>query len=240
MDNLLKYYAEVCRLSYKNKEQILNESELYNGVTPFFIEHENAFCFIYKMDKTLIIAIRGSNDTQDALDNINITRTKYSSSTGVYCGKIHSGFIEYYDNIGDKIRERVVKYIESEEESKDEKEIVFCGHSLGSVCCIAALDISYLANSPEIKVFTYGSPRIGNRTFCKKFNKQIKSFRVVNQNDPVTKIPFPFRFSHVDSEIFLKEKNYFYNLMHKTRLLLTGRVGVLYEDHSIDKYINKL
>jgi triacylglycerol lipase len=243
MENELKYYAEVCKLSYKNPENFLIESELYYRLdiyTPSFIEKGNAFCFIYKQYKKLIITIRGSDDSQDAMDNIKISRKKYTSSTGVYCGKIHSGFIEYYDNLKEQIREKVVKYIESKDVPMDEKEIVFCGHSLGSICKIAALDSSYLANCPKIKVFSYGSPRIGDKEFCKQFNKRIKCFRVVNQNDPVTKMPFPFRFKHVNTEIFLKEKNYFYNLMHKTGLFFTGRVKVLYEDHGIDKYINKL
>jgi triacylglycerol lipase len=241
MENLLKYYAEVCRLSYKDKEKISSESGVFNGDKVYLIENENAFCLIYKKEKTLIISIRGSDDKQDALDNIKISRTRYNSFTEMYCGKIHYGFIEYYENIREKIRERIVEYIESKDEPMSEKGIVFCGHSLGAAAsCIAALDSSYLANCPKITVFSYGSPRIGNKTFCKKFNKRIQCFRVVNQNDPVTKIPLPFRFRHVDSEIFLKEKNYFSNLMHKARLFCSGRIGVLYEDHGIDKYINKL
>jgi triacylglycerol lipase len=243
-ENELKYYAEVCKLSYKEKEKFLSESELYYKLdiyTPSFIERDNAFCFVYKHNKKLVITIRGTNDSNDAMDNIKIARTHYSSSTGVYCGKIHSGFIEYYENVRDNIRKKIVKYIESKDETKEEKGIVFCGHSLGSAaCCIAALDSSYLANCPKIKVFSYGSPRVGDKEFSKQFNKRIECFRVVNQNDPVTKIPFPFRFTHVKKEIFLKEKNYFWNIFHKTGLLFTGKMGVLYEDHNLDKYIEKL
>lgn len=230
MEGNLKFFAEACDISYKSREEIESLGYL------FFSEDNTQFIIFYK-ESQMIIVIRGSNDFKDFLDDINITKDKFYSITGVYCGKIHKGFINHYRNIQEKILNYVLKF---QENPKENKEIIFCGHSLGGMCAIAALDASFLPNSPPIKVFTFGSPRIGDKEFVKIFNSRIdESIRVVNQFDPITFIPLPIRFRHLPVEKKLKTKLSFKRLLVKIKSLFS-RIEVATGDHDIQEYIRKL
>jgi hypothetical protein len=74
------------------------------------------------------------------------------------------------------------------------KDIWFTGHSLGAAMATlmarrCVLDISMRVPT----LFTYGSPRVGNRAYINEFNGQITHHRWVNDGDIVTKVPFvPF------------------------------------------------
>ena len=62
-------------------------------------------------------------------------------------------------------------------------------HSLGAALatiCASRLDAHEL--------YTFGSPRVGNRAFVKEMkNDGIQHYRFVNNNDIVTGVPFPLR-----------------------------------------------
>ena len=50
----------------------------------------------------------------------------------------------------------------------------------------------------EVDCITFGSPRVGNPKFAKYFNKVInRSYRFVNDNDPIPCLPTAWRYKHV-------------------------------------------
>lgn len=237
-----KYFAKVSKLVYKNKkhyEENRGEFEELGINNPNFLDVDNTECLIFERQGILIISFRGTNEFSDIMDNVNISRIPYYSRTGDYCGKIHKGFLNYYGNVKHSINEYIKKYIEDDTDDTHDKKIIFCGHSLGGSCCIAALDASYIENVPNIYVYTYGSPRIGNKTFAKKFNQRIYSIRIVNKYDPVPHLPFPIRFWHVELKMTLKHKFSFLKFF-KIHFLIEYNIRKLINEHSIDEYIQKL
>jgi Lipase (class 3) len=80
------------------------------------------------------------------------------------------------------------------------KSIEVTGHSLG-----AALATLYVAENnrtvaaPSL-ICTFGSPRVGDSVFATKFGELgVPSWRIVNDLDPVPKVPF-LGFWHVETE----------------------------------------
>lgn len=52
-------------------------------------------------------------------------------------------------------------------------EVIFCGHSAGVVCCLAAEEVMKVNKNPRIncEVVTFGSPRLCNKE-CKDYLEQ--------------------------------------------------------------------
>ena len=49
------------------------------------------------------------------------------------------------------------------------------GHSMGSaMATICALDLKFTLDLPDVRVYTFGSPRVGNDIFSKFFADTIK------------------------------------------------------------------
>lgn len=196
---------------------------------------ENFQGYYFLNDNILYIYFNGSNDVQDWLDNFNTIRTKVTINN-IYCGKIHTGFMNYYENIQETFLQLIRNNIQV-------SEIHITGYSLGGSCVIAALYASFIDNCPPITVVTFGSPRIGNKKFTKLFKKRIhKSIRVVNDNDPVTKVPLPIRFTHVQNLNFLHKNKTYKNFWKRLIFNISHFFdkSAFFECHSIDNYIDKL
>ncbi|PKU77674.1 galactolipase DONGLE, chloroplastic-like [Dendrobium catenatum] len=125
--------------------------------------------------------------------------------------KVESGFLSLYTsddstcrfNSGSCRQQLLSEISRIVSKYKDEKEvsITLAGHSMGSSLAlllgydIAELGLNNTKSGREvpITVYSYGGPRVGNwgfRTRCEELG--VKVLRVVNVNDPVTKMPGVF------------------------------------------------
>ena len=72
-------------------------------------------------------------------------------------------------------------------------KILVTGHSLGgALASIAAATISYneCASAEDIKLITFGQPRVGNSEYAASMDKLVpNTLRVVNGRDPVVQVP---------------------------------------------------
>ena len=63
-------------------------------------------------------------------------------------------------------------------------KVICTGHSLGASCYFIR------SQGRRYELYTFGSPRVGTRSFCKEIKKDgIKHYRFVNNNDIVTSVP---------------------------------------------------
>ncbi|XP_044466606.1 galactolipase DONGLE, chloroplastic-like [Mangifera indica] len=112
----------------------------------------------------------------------------------------------------------------------EEMSITLAGHSMGSsLALLLAYDVaesglnSIIDNHSEIPVtvFSYAGPRVGNAGFKQRCQQLgVKVLRIVNSNDPITKLPgfffnenfrvlggttyeFPWSYAHVGVEVVL-------------------------------------
>ena len=115
-------------------------------------------------------------------------RRKYRGRTP----RVHQGFLATWQSNG--FHRRVLAHIGALLESAEDRgavRVLCTGHSLGgAVAQLASFDIAReLGVSPRnIKVYTYGCPRIGNRAMANESYEMVPdTWHVINDQDVVTR-----------------------------------------------------
>jgi len=112
-------------------------------------------------------------------------------------GSVHSGFKEalkeVWDPQGRADEDKALKpYLDTISNTDGRRRSVwFTGHSLGGA--LATLAADQYGSGAEL--YTFGSPRVGDRTFADHF--RVNAYRFVNNDDVVTKVPLPGSYRHV-------------------------------------------
>jgi predicted lipase len=100
-------------------------------------------------------------------------------------GNVHRGFKGALDEVWDDLEDHI-SYLQ-----KNNRKIWMTGHSLGAA--LATLAADQYGNVQGL--YTYGSPRVGDRNFKEDFN--VNAYRFVNNSDIVTKVPPASMYLHV-------------------------------------------
>ena len=97
--------------------------------------------------------------------------------------QMHRGFATAYLSV----RDRIQTYVKRSQIS----EVILTGHSLGgALATLCGLDIQYNFPDVSVSVYTYGSPKVGNRAFVRAYNQRVpKTFRFVYGRDIVPQVP---------------------------------------------------
>ena len=231
--------AELSRLVYSNYTDVeiyLRENG-YDHWAWFDVDGTQAFSCRKHKSTEIFITFRGTEPKQitDILADAKAWRKPAREK-----GLVHFGFAQALDKVYDKI----VHWID--EQKLDDATITCTGHSLG-----AALATIMASRLDANELYTFGSPRVGNRDFVKEMKKDgVKNYRFVNNNDVVTTIPFPIRFRHSGKLVYI---NHYGNIRkmtpwQRTKDKCRGRWrsfkkgqpfdGVF--DHSVNLYYEKL
>jgi len=157
-----------------------------------FFSGNSTQCYVANNDDFLILVFRGTEirRREDSSDFANIiadleTDANIALVDWEQGGKVHRGFQEALDEVW----ERLLDYLRSKENAR--RTVWFTGHSLG-----AALATLAAQRYGKVRgLYTYGSPRVGDRDFKDGF--PIKTYRLVNNNDIVTRVPPPWLYQHV-------------------------------------------
>lgn len=136
----------------------------------------------------------GMNDlVKTDLDAAQIAPSEFG---GTY---VHRGFYQYTTSLWNLMKDDI----------KDEhrgKNFFCCGHSLGGA---GALLLSALTkdayNSSQLRLYTYGMPRTGTRSFVTRY-QDILHYRHVNNHDLVAQIPMTWANTVFSSGITLIKK----------------------------------
>jgi hypothetical protein len=186
-----------------------------------FVENKEtdtqAWIFCSRPNKILVIAFRGTEQTQlkDLMTDAMLlpTRVEYDESRLIKSNEpltdlgvwVHSGFFKSYMSIQSEILS-IVKTITGQSNEWS----VFCtGHSLGgALSTICAYDIACANREAKflksLQVYNYGSPMVGNVGFKEEFNALIpETWRVVNENDGVSRVPRMIGYCHVGNRVTL-------------------------------------
>jgi hypothetical protein len=158
--------------------------------------------------KSHFISIRGSSDINNWISNIEtrIIYPYFDSNIGVHCGL-------YYEYL--VYKERLISYVQTLNRND---LLIITGHSSGSaLTTFLAYDLitqgTVLYNN--INLYTFGSPRIGNKEFVESFTSfNITYNRVTYKNDVVPHLPQElFGFLHIPHEIWFNSTSK-YKLCH--------------------------
>lgn len=199
--------AEFSALAYKKIQPDLPNYKL----TVINDSKSEVQCFIRKYKNRLNITFRGTDSLKDWLTNLAICKKSVPYNNVSSKIKVHSGFINAYKSplVRDKIHSLV---------SDDIHIIKICGHSYGAALAVlCGVDLEYNYPKKDYEVILFGCPRIGNCAFQKSYNKRvIKTLRVENGNDFVTKLPFILLgYRHVGVKLQIGKPKIFLNYSFK-------------------------
>ena len=143
--------------------------------------------FVLESPRDTIIAFRGTKSAIEWIEDAAIFQVPYVAANGETIGRVHGGFLEAYRALQGPTPLEIARGLDPS------KPIYITGHSLGAaVGSIAAMDIAlaYPALAPQIRLYTYASPKVGDPEFVRRHSALVpNSYRVVNLADLVPATP---------------------------------------------------
>lgn len=146
-----------------------------------------------------IIIFPGTASLRDWRTGAKILKTDWDSEGAM----THRGFAEAYRSVGSQIACWLDEY--------QAETVTITGHSLGGALATLCADVLQDMGLDVAGVYTFGSPRVGNRTFARQYDEDLDylTHRVVNARDPVPWLPLPLPiprtgiYTHVGSLVYL-------------------------------------
>lgn len=156
----------------------------------FECDGSQAYWFHNEHDSVIVCRGTEANDWNDIQADVNAL-----TALAETVGKVHRGFKQEVDDLWPYLEEAL---------KSNTKTLWFTGHSLGgamATICAGRCLLSHIKSEPK-GLFTYGSPRVGDKCYVNYTN--IPHFRWVNNNDFVTRVPpFWFGYRHCGREMYL-------------------------------------
>jgi triacylglycerol lipase len=187
-------FAELSRLAYGDPA-VVSEIAYAGGIDECeFIADEGAEVYILGTRHDCMVISRGTEPNK--WDDISADANAWTIAIEV--GKVHSGFHKHVDVLWPKI-ESLLK--------ENQRPVWFAGHSLGGAMSLlnaVRCRLSRIPSEPQA-IFTYGSPRVGDRKLV-NFLK-VRHYRWVNNNDIVPRVPPRWMgYRHMGREIYLNRR----------------------------------
>lgn len=195
------------------------QAKLSNGL-------KERFGFILESDDCAVVAFRGTGSAVDWIADAIARQKKYAYVRDA--GWAHEGFTTIYDSVRNQILPELNKLPAS-------KTLYITGHSLGgALATLCAIDAAANAKCGPPRVYTFGSPRVGDPSFAKAYGRAIAcSHRIYNVFDVVPQLPTLLYKSPKTGAV--------YQYMHvKNGYRLQFRNGSVSANHIISSYFAAL
>ncbi|KAJ2930259.1 hypothetical protein H1R20_g6800, partial [Candolleomyces eurysporus] len=142
--------------------------------------------------KEIVVSFRGTFSIGDAIVDLQVAMTDLNSPgvTGVGSSRVHTGFHFAYNAVAND----VITAVRGQLSSRPSYTVVVTGHSLGgAVASLGALSLKSAFPSANVKLYTYGQPRVGNAAFASLVESRVGAsniYRVVHTYDGVPTVLF--------------------------------------------------
>jgi triacylglycerol lipase len=185
-------FAELSQLAYFDPDQITEAVKNFGLDDYSYIERGNGQAYVFSTGHDTVVVFRGTE--KDEIDDIkaDVDAVMVVAET---MGRVHRGFKREVDELWEPIEEAL---------RENTKPLWFAGHSLGGAMATISAGRCVLSPIPSnpSALFTFGSPRVGNRRYI-NFVK-INHYRWVNNNDIVTRLPPRWLgYTHAGRELYL-------------------------------------
>ncbi len=180
------------------------------------------FGFVLSSPQAQIMIFRGTQRTTEWLLNLTALQINpQGEDNPQFMGQVHRGFVNIYQDLVTQTREIARKL-------DPKKPCYISGHSLGAaIATLAAMDLAITMPQlrPQLRLYTYAGPRIGNPAFANAHSQLVPNhYRVVNLADLVPLVP---------STVFFNNINYVHAGQEWSFL---SQNGDLLPNHVVDTY----
>lgn len=228
-------FAELAKISYYRPDIVKAAAEKVGFEQCDFYDRDGAQAYVVGNQHDRVVVCRGTepNEWNDIKADANAV-----SVVAETAGKVHGGFKQEVDDLWPRL-EIALK--------ENDRPLWFCGHSLGgamATICAGRCKLASIPSNPE-GLFTYGSPRVGNKRYI-NFVK-LPHYRFVNNNDIVCRVPPGFMgYRHSGREFYfnalgdLRKYSNFRRFRDRWYgfMLSLGKFQIdHFSDHSMLKYI---
>lgn len=231
-------FAELASLSYLDPGSVEEPLQQCGFSESQFFERDGAQAWMFGNDRDCVVACRGTepNEWNDIKADVNAVAVFTETF-----GRVHRGFNEEVDDLWPRLEDAL---------KENDRTLWFTGHSLGgamATICAGRCFLSEIESLPYA-LFTYGSPRVGDRRFVNFV--ELNHTRWVNNNDIVTRVPPVWMgYRHGGQEMYLDRHGQVRSISGWSRMadrargllggLLKFRVDHL-ADHSMERYIEHI
>lgn len=177
--------------------KLKNADDGFNEVVPFNASSSQA-CVIAH-DDYIAAVFRGTDEIADWLDNLNVVPT-----SGPF-GKVHKGFRNALMDVWPSMRQ-TIRTIRRRNGRR--RPLWLTGHSLGGALATIAASLLVEDDEPFFGVYTFGSPRCGDKEFARVYKVEAgaRTYRFQNNNDIVSRVPArAMGYRHVGNFVYIKE-----------------------------------
>lgn len=204
----LRYFAQTSYCSVDSVTQwacpVCKQGSLSNFklTHKFFDANTNTFGFAGLApaagENIIVFSFRGATPSagRNWITDLNAQRMPYPGLRGA---TVHKGFYNSYLSIARQVNLAAKSLLANCQGC----HIYVTGHSLGgAIATLAAADL--FALTPDLTLYTFGSPRVGDQAFATYFDKIVPdTYRIVHNKDLVAHIPQRFLgFRHVSREVW--------------------------------------
>lgn len=165
-------------------------------------EETGVQCVFVVEDNKLVVCFRGSDSLlTDWRLNFHMSQSEYPVGSGCL---IHSGFVMQWVSV-----EQTFKQIMEDilgDSTNVVESVVFCGHSAGAQCLVAAYATRELLKRFGLsgRAVTFGAPRVGNDKFKEEVESSMECDRIVLDRDVITRVPL-FGYHHVGKPLQIRD-----------------------------------
>jgi triacylglycerol lipase len=231
-------FAELANISYMSRAEAGLLAHQIGFPEIRFYDRDGSQAYIFANRDDAVVTCRGTepNDWRDVKADLDLAKVMAET-----VGWVHRGFKREVDELWPRLEQALVN---------NTRTLWFSGHSLGgamAAICAGRCRLSYIRSNPRA-LFTFGSPRVGNRRYVNYV--QLENYRWVNNNDIVARVPPAWLgFRHTSQEVYLNAYGKIRRLTGWQRLkdrwrgfirgVREGRID-FFADHSIRQYIQHI
>jgi triacylglycerol lipase len=176
------YMARASRCAYEEPGEWIEKLGLHEKIT--FFDCGQFRGFVAMLDHAALLAFRGTQSIGNCLTDADTLLVPHSP----YPGRVHCGFAEAVDEVWPQVRQLLGT-------PSPTRALWLTGHSLGAaMATLASVRLAHEGYKVRA-VYTYGSPRPGDRVFHDSYC--LPNYRFVNNNDLVPHLPFRWCYKHV-------------------------------------------
>ncbi|MBT9317797.1 lipase family protein [Leptothoe spongobia] len=263
--------AKTSMLVYQDIRYVLEILELW-GIKDtrddfqYFNDKEyDTQAFIFRTDNCIVLAFRGSQEIRDWYTNFSTKLRKFTirregqTTISSYKGRVHTGFFLGWASVEKGVLAQIKNWQNELNPGEALPPLLITGHSLGGALATMAAASLQDNNISVAGLYTFGQPRVGDRSFTRQLNANLvgKVFRFINNNDVVPHVPPPFSlrsptrlYAHLGTVKYFNSKGSLvtnYKILSRALDGLIGLVKSLFEsgfdlisDHSMSYYISYL